>query len=180
LKDTRFSFADWCRFTYYELDFRYSHPPVASSDHALTFQWDTSAALERGLSWSYSLRAHMSSRGFRSVVGPAVRAALGSVSLLMLLAFPLQRMHSFSAHFRAHEVRRSVMRRISLERTTEGITVEEARECPTGITCQVEDRTEFEPIVKRCTLSPVIATQPFLTRLKLGSAHTGDEDPLPD
>jgi hypothetical protein len=119
----------------------------------------------------------MSTRAFRRRLAATVRAVLWLVGMLMLLAFPLQRAHSSSPHFRAHEVRRSVARHTRLARTPETAAAEEAYKCPAVLARLLEDWDETEPAINSSTL-PTIPVKLFLTRLKLGSSHAGGEDPL--
>ncbi len=95
----------------------------------------------------------------------------------MLLAFPLQHVHSSLFHFRSHEVRRSVVSHTPLAPTSETSTVEEAYKYPADFAGPVEDCSEPEPAIKIPTL-PTIPVKLFLTRLKLGPAPAGGQDPL--
>jgi hypothetical protein len=121
----------------------------------------------------------MSTRDFRSIAAAAVRTALWLVGMLMVLAFPLQRAHSSLSHFRAHEARRSVVRHTLLARTPETATAKESHKRPTDFVAQFEDLDESEPATKNCAI-PAIPVKFYLTRLKLGSPHTGGQDPLLD
>jgi hypothetical protein len=103
--------------------------------------------------------------------------ALGLVSVLMLLAFPITGAHSWLSHFRTDEVRRSVLSHTQLERTPQRATAEEVYNYPATFVRLVEDRDQAEPDCQTATIPP-IRVNIFLTRLKLGPPQTGGQDPL--
>ena len=119
----------------------------------------------------------MGTRNFTSRAAAFFRAALGLVAVLMLLGFPLQRAHSSSSHFRAHEVRRSVLSHTLLERTPETTIAKAVYKCPGNFARLLEDCDEAESAIDSSTI-PTIPVTLFLTRLKLGPSHAGGQDPL--
>ncbi len=133
--------------------------------------------LELELNRSYHLVTNMGNQGLRGRATAIVSPALWLVGLLMLLAFPLQRIHSSSSHFRTPEVRRSVLRHTTLERTPQSSTTEEAYEQRADFARLVEDCDESEPAFKSFPILTV-SVWLFLTRLKLGPSHDGGQDPL--
>jgi hypothetical protein len=119
----------------------------------------------------------MSPRDFRSRAAVALREALWFVGVLMLVAFPLQRAHSSSSHFRTHEIRRSIVKHALLAPTPKSYTVQEAYRRPVSFARLLERCDESEPAITRFTI-PTIPVRLFLTRLKLAPSNNGRQDPL--
>lgn len=107
----------------------------------------------------------------------ALSAAFGFVSVLMLLAVPARGADSWFSHFRAHEVRRSVLRHTLLERTSQRGTAEEAYKYPPRFVRLVDDSHEADPKVES-NVVPAIRVNLFLVRLKLSPPQPGGQDPL--
>jgi hypothetical protein len=99
-------------------------------------------------------------------------------SVLMLLAFPMQRVHHHSSHFRAPQIRRSIERHTFIAHPEAG-TAER-------IAYQAVLPTVFEPVVTADALRPVVhfdllprvPISRLLARLKHGSTRSGGQDPL--
>ena len=119
----------------------------------------------------------MSTGDLRSRASASCRASLSLVAVLMLLGFPLQRAHTSLSHFRAHEVRRSVLSHTLLERTPETTIAKAAYKCPGKFVRLLEDCDEAESAIESSTI-PTIPVRLFLTRFKLGPSHAGGQDPL--
>ncbi len=100
------------------------------------------------------------------------------VSMLMLLAFPLERVHQYTNHLRAPEIRRTIERHTfvahSEARTAERIANQAVMP---AILESVETPDAVKPVVD-FKLSPQVPISHLLARLKLGSVHSGGQDPL--
>jgi hypothetical protein len=119
----------------------------------------------------------MSIPDHRTEVAPTIRLGLWLVGMLMLIAFPLQRSHSSLSHFRTHEVRRSVLRHTSLERTHYSGTLEQASKIHVDFIGPTETYSGTQVLSTKPTI-PDIPVTVFLTRLKLGHSQDSGKDPL--
>jgi hypothetical protein len=119
----------------------------------------------------------MSISEFKHRAADTVRVSLWLLGMVMLLVFPLQRLHSSRLHFRAREVRRSVLRHTLLQRIPKNATVEEAYQRTDELTRPLENRDEDEPELENSAIA-TIRVKPFLTRLKLGPPRARSQDPL--
>src|SRR5689334_17372547 len=121
----------------------------------------------------------MSIRNFSGSAAARIQVALWLVGILMLVAFPLQRAHSSLSHFRAHEVRRSLLRHTLLERTPQSATAAAACQSGHGFARLIGLGDQSEPAIdNRAILTPPVKF--FLTRLRLATSGAGSQDPLLD
>jgi len=100
------------------------------------------------------------------------------VSVLMLLTFPMQRVHQYANHLRTPEVRRSIERHTFIAQHEAGPSERIANQAVMpAILESVEMGDAVKPVVD-CELSPQVPISHLLARLKLGSSRSGGEDPL--
>jgi hypothetical protein len=121
-----------------------------------------------------SARFHFATRPPAKLLNLAACVA----SMLMLLAFPTQRVHQYSIHLRAPEIRRTIERHTFVVHPEAG-TAER-------IAYQAVMPGVLEPVATGDALKPVVHSDIFrqvpishlLARLKLGSSRSGGQDPL--
>lgn len=117
---------------------------------------------------------HVSPRKAAELMG--LTASL--ISVLMLLAFPVQRTHRFTDHFRTSEVRRSIERHTFVAQP-EADPAERVAHCavlpafpvPVPTDGKVRPLAGFE-------YAPRVSLTRFLLRLKLGPSRASAQDPL--
>lgn len=114
---------------------------------------------------------------FRRSVNVIHLAASLSVAL-MLLTLPVPRVYQPADHFRSPEIRRSIERSVSLERTTndtsESISASYLE--PTGF-FRANDEARLTPSTEY-TFVPQIRLSRLLLRRNAGSSRSGIPDPL--
>jgi hypothetical protein len=100
------------------------------------------------------------------------------VGLLMILTFPVQRPHQFTAHFRGDEMRRSVQRHTSLAESEAGSAERIAQR---DVLPAIRVPVTIPPSVSLLAASKFrlpIGFRRLLLRLKLGPSGTCAPDPL--
>jgi hypothetical protein len=98
--------------------------------------------------------------------------------MLMLLTFPVGRIHQATDHFRSPEVRRSVERNVFLERTKSDAServVPQKFKSPGLFLIDTADSVKAD---KEFTPTPQIPLTRLLLRLKLGPSRSSTTDPL--
>jgi hypothetical protein len=100
------------------------------------------------------------------------------VSMLMLLTFPLERVHQYTNHLRSPEIRRTIERHTFVAHSEAGTAERIANQAVMpAILESVETWDAVKPVVD-FKLSPQVPISHLLARLKLGTAHSGGQDPL--
>jgi hypothetical protein len=107
-----------------------------------------------------------------------LHAAACVVSVLMLLAFPMQRGHQYTSHLRTPEVRRSIERHTPIAHPEAGTAERIAYQAVMPAVLEpVQTRDALKPVAN-FDLFPQIPISHLLARLKLGSSRSGGQDPL--
>ena len=100
------------------------------------------------------------------------------VSVLMLLAFPMQRVHQYTSHLRSPEVRRSIERHTPVAHSEAGTAERIAHQAVLpALLVHIDTGDVVEPAASTEFASQVPFSRLFL-RLKLGSSRSGGQDPL--
>jgi hypothetical protein len=98
--------------------------------------------------------------------------------MLMLLTFPVQRVHQFADHYRTPEIRRSVARHSFLDETKSDASERiSAHYLEPGSLVLVDFENDVKPF-KESARVPRVPLARLLLRLKLGSSLSGTSDPL--
>jgi hypothetical protein len=100
------------------------------------------------------------------------------VSMLMLLAFPMQRVHQYTIHLRAPEIRRSIERHTFVAHPEAGIAERIAYQAVMPAVLEPVAAGDAPKPVVHSDLLPQIPIPHLLARLKLGSSRSGGQDPL--
>ncbi len=105
-------------------------------------------------------------------------AALCVVAALMLITFPLQRIHHSYSHFRTSEIRRSAARHTSLERSPDAASVEAVGNVAGLLSLRLRDDEDSEQALDNTAIISNVPVRLFLMRLKMAPSRTGAQDPL--
>jgi hypothetical protein len=100
------------------------------------------------------------------------------VSVLMLLAFPVQRVHQYTNHFRAPQIRRSIVRHTPIAHPEAGTAERIANQAVLpALPVYIDTGDEVAPAAN-IEFVPQVPISHLLSRLKLGSSRSGGQDPL--
>jgi len=100
------------------------------------------------------------------------------VSVLMLLAFPMQSAFRLADHFRAPEVRRSIVRHTFIAQHQSGPVDRIARQAVLpAFPAPIDTENVTEPI-SNIEISSQVPLSRLLLRVKLGPSRSGGRDPL--
>lgn len=104
--------------------------------------------------------------------------AICMVGVLMLLAFPMRRVHLCTSHVRAPQVRRSIERHTFIAQHESGPSerISDQAVMP-AILDSVATGEAVKPVID-FDFSAQVPIAHLLARLKLGSARSGSQDPL--
>jgi hypothetical protein len=100
------------------------------------------------------------------------------VSVLMLLAFPMQRGHQFAAHFRSPEVRRSIERHTPIAHPEAGTAERIAHQAVLPALLVYVDTGDVVEPAANIEFASQVPLARLLLRLKLGPSRSGGQDPL--
>lgn len=136
--------------------------------------------LELGFGASYLHLRAMSTR-FHFVTPRAAslfNLAVCIVSVLMLLTFPMQRVHQYTNHFRTPQVRRLIERHTSVAQPEAGTTERIAYQAVLPTLAETIETGDVVAPVVDIECSPQVPLSRLLLRLKQGFSRSSSQDPL--
>jgi hypothetical protein len=100
------------------------------------------------------------------------------VSVLMLLVFPMQRVHQYTNHFRAPEIRRSTLRHTPIAQRESGPAERIAHQAVLPALLVYVDTGDVVEPAANIEFASQVPLSRLLLRLKLGPSRSGGQDPL--